>query len=493
MRVLFIALGSLIGLIVVAIAAVALFFDPNDYRDQITTAVEDELGRSFAIDDEIGWSLFPRLAIDLGGIRLGSGDGFGDEPLLTAEGVSAGMAVMPLLSGEVELETLRLDAPTIRLIRNETGDANWAFADAEGQSGDNDGAGGDGALPDWLAGLSLGGIDLSGGRIRYADATTGDRLRVDPLTLDLGAIAIGQTAPLTLEAMIERDGEQWDARINGDLIVRSDGTLSLRETDLRANDLAITELGADIGPSADGWRIHPLSARFYEGEYGGDIRLGTQQNRMPLAFNEGLNGVAMGPLLAAITGFERLTGTAGINAEGELALSGGGPPLATVNADGDFSIRDGAFKGVNIARLIRQALARLQGETPPPADETPSTDFTSLTGSVAVRDGVARTDDIAMDSPVLRLRGEGQSDLVEQTLDFSLDVDVVSSLQGQGGQPPEALRGVSIPLQIEGSWRDPSIRLDIARVIQQSQGTQIRERVEEEVDKVRDRLEDLFN
>ena len=495
MRMLFIVLGSLVGLIVVAVAAVALFFDPNDYRDQITTAVEDELGRSFAIDDEIGWSLFPRLAIDLGGIRLGSGDGFGDEPLVTAEGVSAGMAVMPLLSGEIELETLRIDGPVINLIRNEAGDANWAFAGAEGEAAavDAGAGGGSGALPDWLAGLSLGGIDLSDGRVRYTDATTGDSLTVDPLNLDLGPIALGRTAPISLEAMVDRDGEQWDTRIDGDLIFRRDGSLSLRDTALRANDLAITELGADIAPTDEGWRVYPLSARFYEGDYDGDIRLGTQSSRMPLAFNEGLNGVAMGPLLTALTGFERLTGTAGINASGDMALSAGDAPLATLNADGDFSIRDGALKGVNIARLIRAALARVQGETPPPEDESPSTDFTSLTGSVTVRDGVARTDDIAMDSPVLRIRGDGQTDLVEQTLALSLNVDVVGSLQGQGGQPPEELRGVSIPLRIEGDWADPKIRLDIARVIQQSQGTKIRERVEEEVDKVRDRLEGLFN
>ena len=495
MRMLFIVLGSLVGLIVVAVAAVALLFDPNDYRDRITTTVEDQLGRSFAIDEEIGWSLFPRLTIDLGGIRLGSGDGFGGEPLVTADGISAGMAVMPLLSGEIELETLRIDRPTINLIRNEAGNANWTFAAADGRNGAVDGAAGGGSsgLPDWLAGLSLGGIDLSDGQVIYTDATTGDSLTVDPLDFDLGAIALGQTAPISLEARVERDGEQWDTRIDGDMVFRRDGSLSLRDTALRANDLAITELSADIAPTAAGWRVYPLSARFYDGGYNGDIRLGTESSRMPLAFNEGLNGVAMGPLLTDLTGFERLTGTAGINASGEMALSAGDAPLASLDADGDFSIRDGAFQGVNIARLIRAALARIQGEAPPPESQNPSTDFTSLTGSISVRDGVARTDDIAMDSPVLRIRGDGQTDLVEQTIAMSLNVDVVGSLQGQGGRPPEELRGVSIPLRIEGDWADAKIRLDIARVIQESQGTQIRERVEEEVDKVRDRLEGLFN
>ena len=494
MRVLFIVLGGITALIVTGIGALLLLFDPNDYRDSLTTAVEDQLGRSFVIEDEIGWSLFPRLSLELGGIRLGSGDGFGDTPLLSAEGVSAGMAVMPLLSGQIQLETLNIDQPTVRLIRNQSGQANWQIGTAGAEAGESGGAGGTtSGLPDWLAGLSLGGIDLSDGQLFYTDQTTGERLAADPVNLDLGAIALGQTAPITFEAAIERDGEQWQTRIDGDLIVRRDHTLSLRDTAVSANDLTLTELNADVVQTAEGWRIHPLAAQFYEGEYSGDIRLGSQQSRMPIAFDEGLNGVAMGPLLEALTGITRLTGTAGINADGDMALSSGAEPLGTLNARGDFSIRDGAVQGVNIARLIREALARLNGETPPAADANPSTDFTSLTGSVVVRDGVARSDDIAMDSPVLRLRGEGQTDLAAQTLDFSLDVSVVGSLQGQGGEPPEALRGVSIPLQIEGAWSEPSVRLNIARVLQQSQGTQIRERVEEEVDNLRDRLEGLLN
>ena len=494
MRVLFIALGGIAALIVAGIAALFLLFDPNDYRDSLTGAVEDQLGRSLVIEQDIGWSLFPRLSLELGGIRLGGGSGFADTPILTAEGVSAGMAVMPLLSGRIELETLAIDQPTVRLIRNAAGNANWQTPASGGQAdGDTRAEGASGGLPDWLAGLSLGGIDLSGGRVFYTDETTGERLVVDPVDLDLGAIALGETAPVTLEAAIERDGEQWQTRIDGDLDVRRDQTLSLRDTAISANDLTLTGLNADVSQSTEGWRVHPLTAQFYEGEYNGDLRLGSQQNRMPVAFNEGLNGVAIGPLLEALTGIERLTGTAGINADGDMALSSGAEPLATLNARGDFSIRDGAVQGVNIARLIREALARLNGETPPAADANPSTDFTSLTGSVVVRDGVARSDDIAMDSPALRLRGEGQTDLAAQTLDLSLDVSVVGSLQGRGGEPPEALRGVSIPLQIEGAWSEPSVRLNIARVLQQSQGTQIRERVEEEVDNLRDRLEGLLN
>ncbi len=491
MRWLFIAFGGIAGLLLAAIAAVVLLFDPNDYRDQLAAAVESETGRTFTLSGDIGWSLFPRLSIDLGAVRLGSGTGFPDRPLVSAEGLSAGLAVMPLFAGHIELETLELRRPTINLIRNAEGVGNWQLDRNGGQTAT--GSGGMTPPPEWLAGLSLGGIDLSDGRIRYEDQTTGDVLTADPINLDLGAVTIGQATSLTLEALIRRGDAQWDTRLAGDVTIRRDGSLSLRDTTLTANELEISEISTDISPTASGWRIHPLSAVFYDGDYSGDIRLQTEAQNMPLRFDESLNGVAMGPLLAAFTGFERVTGEAGMAASGALALSSGNPPLASLTADGEFSIRDGALRGINIARIIRQALARLEGRTPPPDTETPETDFTSFTGSVSVRDGVASSDDISLDSPLLRVRGSGQSDLVEQTLALRLDVNIVGSIEGQGGETLESLRGVAIPLQIEGSWDQPRVSVDVARVLQESQGTRIRERIEEEVDELRNRLEGLMN
>ncbi len=491
MRWLFIAIGGIAGLILAAVAAVALLFDPNDYRDQLAAAVERETGRTFTLSGDIGWSLFPRLGIELGAVRLGSGTAFPDRPLMSAEGVSAGLAVMPLFTGRIELETLELRQPTINLIRNADGLANWQFLGNSGQT--PSASDGMAPSPEWLAGLSLGGIDLSDGRIRYEDQTTGDGLTADSINLDLGAVTIGQATPLTLEALIMRGEARWDSRLAGDVIIRRDGTLSLRDTTLTTNELEISEISTDVRPTASGWRIHPLSAVFYGGDYSGDIRLESDAPEIPLSFDESLNGVAMGPLLAALTGFERVTGEAGITTSGGLALSSGNPPLASLNAEAEFSIRDGALRGINIARVIRQALARLEGRTPPADAETPETDFTSFSGSVSVRDGLASSDDISLDSPLLRVRGSGRSDLVEQTLALILDVNVVGSIEGQGGETLESLKGVTIPLQIEGSWSQPRISVDVARVIEESQGTRIRERIEEEVDELRDRLEGLMN
>ena len=65
-KILLLAVAAVIGLGVVASVAVLLFFDPNDYREEIAAGVFEETGRELFIDGEISLSIFPWLAIEMG-------------------------------------------------------------------------------------------------------------------------------------------------------------------------------------------------------------------------------------------------------------------------------------------------------------------------------------------------------------------------------------------------------------------------------------------
>jgi len=59
-------LGVVVLLLATVLIGVSLLFDPNDYKDQITTAVADATGRDFTLEGDLSLSVFPRLAIGLG-------------------------------------------------------------------------------------------------------------------------------------------------------------------------------------------------------------------------------------------------------------------------------------------------------------------------------------------------------------------------------------------------------------------------------------------
>jgi AsmA protein len=196
-------------------------------------------------------------------------------------------------------------------------------------------------------------------------------------------------------------------------------------------------------------------------------------------------------LLAALTDIESLTGRGNVSLSGQINLAGADTALASLNGRGRLSIRDGAIDGVNIARTLRAAAARLEGRQPPAAAGPAQTDFTTLSASVVITNGIARTDDLALDSPLLRLRGRGQTNLDTQTLDLALEVNWVDTLEGQDGKALEALQGITIPARMTGRWSDPSIEIDVAEAIRQNQSEQLRERINQEVDSLRERLEGL--
>jgi len=198
------------------------------------------------------------------------------------------------------------------------------------------------------------------------------------------------------------------AELRATITPNKNRSLAIRDTQLRLGDVAVDQLDADLKLTAQGLRVEPLSARFFDGDYQGDIQLITADATMPARFDESLTGVAIGSLLAALTDIESLTGRGNVSLSGQINLAGAETALASLNGQGRLSIRDGAINGVNIARTLRAAAARLEGRQPPAASGPAQTDFTSLSASVVITNGIARTDDLALDSPLLRLRGRGQ-------------------------------------------------------------------------------------
>ncbi|MBM0103753.1 AsmA family protein [Steroidobacter sp. S1-65] len=121
-----IVVGSIVALIVVALLAVLLFVDPNDYRDDIERIVESKTGRQLTLSGELNLSIFPWLALEAGPASLGEAPGFGDEPFVAIQEARVGVRLLPLIRGKVEVGNVRLAGARIRLVTDETGRNNWA-------------------------------------------------------------------------------------------------------------------------------------------------------------------------------------------------------------------------------------------------------------------------------------------------------------------------------------------------------------------------------
>ncbi len=121
MKKVLIALGVLLGLILLAGIAIVFLVDVNAYKPRIEAAVSDALGMEFRIQGKARLRLLPSASIVLADIRLRNRG----TDLATAETLRVGVKLRPLLSRRLEITAIVLRNPVIRIEKGTDGTFNY--------------------------------------------------------------------------------------------------------------------------------------------------------------------------------------------------------------------------------------------------------------------------------------------------------------------------------------------------------------------------------
>jgi len=165
--------------------------------------------------------------------------------------------------------------------------------------------------------------------------------------------------------------------------------------------------------------------------------------------------VQIQPVLKALAANDMLSGS--LQMETNIGGRGLLPQAAVsrLNGSGNVLLRDGSIKGFDIPGILRNLKNFGQGNP-----ETQKTDFSQLSGSFNITNGVAKNDDLFVASPLFRLGGFGQVNLPAGTMDYHLKPRLVGTLVGQGDS--EAVRkGLEVPLRLSGPLNAPKIKLEV--------------------------------
>lgn len=192
-----------VALVVLAVVlAVVLLLDPARVRDQLVSVVREQTGRELEIAQPVDLSFFPWLGVGLRGVSLGNAPGFGDEPLARADEIRVRVKVLPLLSGQLEVDSLVLRGLALSLARNAQGEVNWADIGPATSSTSPGPKGRSTAAHENLAAFLIGGVELTGGRLAWRDERARAGYVIDELELATGAIAAGLAVPVRLGARV---------------------------------------------------------------------------------------------------------------------------------------------------------------------------------------------------------------------------------------------------------------------------------------------------
>lgn len=243
---------------------------------------------------------------------------------------------------------------------------------------------------------------------------------------------------------------------------------SLRIGQFKYGKTKATNIRIDLKADNGVTTVSPLSASLYGGNTNGSIKIDARNNPV-FSIQQTLNNINIGPLLVDTINNDMLSG------KGSLSLnvvSKGNNVAAlkqTLNGDAAINLADGAIKGIDIAGTIRSVKAKanlFKGNTVD-NDVTKKTDFSELTASFNIKDGVAHNEDLAMKAPILRLaKGDsrGDIDIGNQTINYIAKPTIVKSLKGQGGEDLNSLAGFGIPVKISGSFAAPKFGMDFAAI-----------------------------
>jgi len=228
---------------VFALAAVffVLFFDPNDFRDDIANAVKERTGRDLLIEGDLSVAFFPWLAIEVGHTTLGNAPGFGDEAFAEFDRAKLSVRLLPLLfRQEVAIGTAELTALALNLEVDRSGRGNWEdlFADEAATTAETDG--------DKGKAVEVSGIDVSDTTITYRDRQSGDTYVLSEMTMKFGRVSDdGQAVPASGSFHFDMQPD----KISGDLEMDTELSFDLKKSLVLFDGLSVKGVVAGIATS----------------------------------------------------------------------------------------------------------------------------------------------------------------------------------------------------------------------------------------------------
>lgn len=195
-------IGALLALIVLALVAVVLFVDPNDYRDDIAGMVERETGRKLTLTGDLKLSVFPWVALETGAASLSDAPGFGDEPFVSIQEARVSARLLPLLRGKLEVGKVQLTGARVRLITDGQGRDNWADLGETGAEQKPDAA----APTDKPAQLpTIAGLTIKDAAITMENRQTKSRRVVRDFNLETGRLESAEPFALKSDFVLDQD------------------------------------------------------------------------------------------------------------------------------------------------------------------------------------------------------------------------------------------------------------------------------------------------
>ncbi|MFM9968267.1 MAG: AsmA family protein [Burkholderiales bacterium] len=224
---------------------------------------------------------------------------------------------------------------------------------------------------------------------------------------------------------------------------------------LQAQKVKLANIKAEIKLAGGKLDVAPHSANLYGGSISGSLSADASGNR--IAIKEAVQGVSINPLLVDLADKDILEGKGDVSLDVTMAGATVGAMKRALAGNAKLTLKDGAYKGINLAETFRKASSIGSKSGTQSGDKTQKTDFSEMSASFVIKNGVAHNEDLSLKSPFVRVGGSGDIDIGNSKLDYTAKASLVATATGQQGRDDAS--GITVPVKVYGTF--DAVKYDI--------------------------------
>lgn len=217
-------------------------------------------------------------------------------------------------------------------------------------------------------------------------------------------------------------------------------------------------------------KLDDIDANAYGGSLSGIVN-GSNFARIPQwDWNIKLEDIHLQSLLMDIAANNKISisGNGYINFQGNTTGKNKVDLTNNLNGALDFGFKDGVIEGVDLNYIVHTVDALLKKKDVPEADGSHGTAFSDLSANVAIRGGIANSDNLLLISPAFTTKGSGTLSLLDDVIKMDLRV-----------LPLNMDTQWQIPINVSGTLSKPDVSLDkdeVARFLAKQQLQKMKEK-----------------
>lgn len=232
----------LIAAILIAIAALVMFVNPNQFKPLIIEQAKAQTGFDLVIDGDISWSFFPHLGFEIGKTQvLNPAKGFKQAQVVKIDQAALDISVLPLFDKELNIGNVTLTGADIFIQKLNNGQSNLdivqqsvqdkAIEQDKEQTSDQEQSTSTTTASPWN--ITLAGITVDNAQLVMLDDESGSNLTLSDVNFSLSQFSFNEWSKAEFDITGQQNKQSFSASGKTEFKISQDlSDYQLRGTEL---------------------------------------------------------------------------------------------------------------------------------------------------------------------------------------------------------------------------------------------------------------------